>query len=251
MHDPLAVIATTPNKRDEARQLAHQYQLAYIQSNEANLYRYLLVIDSNYIGLQDTAKKKFLPFKIDFLSKQFLYRIKHASFKSELIGKAMGIKPRHHPFIVDATAGLGRDSFILAVLGYRVVMLERSPIVYLLLKDALKRGEQSLKPIIEHLTLYHTDSIAWLTSNHTQPEIIYLDPMFPKREKSASVKKEMIILQNLLTNDDNMNDLFKLALTCASHRVVVKRPRLAANMMDVPPSFSLTGKNSRFDIYLV
>lgn len=257
MHDQIAIVANTVDKIQEAKNLAQQYGINYIQPSETKLYPYLLVIDKNYIGLQDTRDKKFLPFRIDFYSKQFLYRIKHATLKSEVIGKAMGIRPRDNPYILDATAGLGRDSVILAALGYHVTMLELSPIIYLLLHDALKRGmlHDELKQILNRLSLINIDAKEWMKnlecSQSNAPDIIYLDPMFPKREKSASVKKEMVILQNLLTNDGNFQDLLSLALTCAKHRVVVKRPRLAAKIMDFAPSFSLTGKSSRFDIYLV
>jgi len=107
--------------------------------------------------------------------------------------------------------------------------------------------------VITRLNLVQADSIDWLKglSSSQQPDIIYLDPMFPERKKSASVKKEMAILHNLQLNDDNDQHLLEAALSCANKRVVVKRPRLADNLSAFAPNFSLTGKSSRFDIYLV
>jgi 16S rRNA (guanine1516-N2)-methyltransferase len=192
-----------------------------------------------------------VPLRIDFLSDKLLYRITQASLRKELLARAIGVHPRENPTIVDATAGLGRDSFILAALGYNVTLLERSPTLHNLLSDALLRAKThpDIAPIIDRMHLIQADAIEWLP---TQPpfNVIYLDPMFPERKKSASVKKEMIFLQNLIGKDTDSLPLFELAITCATHRVVVKRPRLAANISQNKPNFSLIGKSSRFDIYL-
>lgn len=189
---------------------------------------------------------------IDFTSGRLTHRRKQASLRKELLARAMGASPKDNPFIVDATAGLGRDSFILAALGFQVTMIERSDAVYSLLEDGLARGRQEadIAPIIERLVLIHADANLWLRDQPLKPDIIYLDPMFPERKKSASAKKEMVILQELLGKDDNVQDLFHTALGCAKKRVVVKRPRLAANIAEREPNFSLKGKSSRFDIYL-
>jgi 16S rRNA (guanine1516-N2)-methyltransferase len=103
------------------------------------------------------------------------------------------------------------------------------------------------------MTLIKTDAINWLADNaiNTRPDIIYLDPMFPARQKSAQVKKEMVLLQRLLPPEQDTLSLFRQALACAAKRVVVKRPRLASNLADQAPSYSITGKSSRFDIYVV
>lgn len=191
------------------------------------------------------------PFHIDFLSDKMLYRISQASLRKELLARAIGLRPRENPTIVDATAGLGRDSFILAALGYNVTLLERSPALYAMLSDALQRAKAHPKTagIVDRMHLIHADAIEWLP-RQAPFNVIYLDPMFPERKKSALVKKEMIILQDIIGKDADSIHLFELAITCATHRVVVKRPRLAANISQIKPNFSLTGKSSRFDIYL-
>jgi 16S rRNA (guanine1516-N2)-methyltransferase len=187
---------------------------------------------------------------IDFTSGKMRYRLKRASLKSELLAKALGCKPRDNPTIIDATAGLGRDSFILASLGFKIIMLERSPIVHAMLAEALKRAadDPEVGPIVERLTLIQADAIEWLPHHH--PDVVYLDPMFPEKKKSASSKKEMAFLQELLGTDDNSPALLQAALTCGAKRIVVKRPRLAEEIEGPTPSFSLKGKSSRFDIYL-
>jgi len=191
------------------------------------------------------------PFHIDFLSDKLLYRISQASLRKELLARAIGLHPRENPTIVDATAGLGRDSFILAALGYKVTLLERSSTLYNLLADALTRAKAHPQTanIVDRMHLIHADALEWLPKQ-TSINVIYLDPMFPERKKSASVKKEMVILQDIIGKDTDSMHLFDLAITCATHRVVVKRPRLAANISQIKPNFSLTGKSSRFDIYL-
>ncbi len=195
-----------------------------------------------------------MPIYIDFLSGKVAYRAKRANRRNELLARAINISPKENPLIVDATAGLGRDSFILATLGYEVILLERSPELYTLLADALNRAKTNpdTAPIIERMTLIHTDAKEWLVAKKypRQPDVIYLDPMFPERKKSASVKKEMLILQELLGTDSDSAMLFEVAIDCAKRRVVVKRPRLAENITARAPDYTLKGNSSRFDIYL-
>lgn len=252
----LAVSTTDVIHLEAAKQLAKHLDLPYIAKplgDEANGYDFILVFTPSYLGLQPTRDKKFQPFYIDFNSGKLSYRRNHASLKQEMIAKAMGIKPKDQGRIVDATAGLGRDAFILASLGFNVTMIEQSPIIGVLLEDALNRASkiQELANIVANLALIKGDSINWLPAHAGEYDVIYLDPMFPVRQKAASIKKDMQILQNLLPTSNNYQDLFKIAMTCAKKRVVVKRPRLAPNFCEHAANFSLMGKSSRFDIYLI
>lgn len=192
--------------------------------------------------------------QIDFLQGKLRYRSDRAGLRSELLARAMGVKPKDKAFIVDATAGLGRDSFILASCGFEVTLLERSEVLYQLLNDALLRAKDELPDIIGNMRLIHADSIEWLKNQpiDRQPDVIYLDPMFPERKKSASVKKEMVFMQELLGKGDDQDYLTLLdtALTHAKRRVIVKRPRLAPKIGEKAPNFSLNGKSCRFDVYL-
>lgn len=254
LNKKIAVASLNSEKNEEAKNLARNLDLHYLADlKEMKQFDYLLMLSTRFLGLYHTADKKLTPFYIDFSTGKIFYRHQHALFRNELIAKAMGVKPKDKPFIVDATAGLGRDSFILATLGFDIVLLERSPILYSLLMDAMTRAEKTtnLLPVITRMHLILTDAREWLLSSvHQRPDIIYLDPMFPKRKKSAAVKKEMRILQELLSDEGDTGELFNLSLSCAAKRVVVKRPRIAENMNDQKPDYSLTGQNSRFDIYL-
>lgn len=251
----LAVASTNETQDEAAKQIALKLNLFFIGRPNFPLtidYDYLLLVTPHYLGLQKISARTFRPFYIDFTSGTMLYRLRKATLHNELIARAMGKKPKDNPLIIDATAGLGRDSFILAALGFQVTMLERSPILYLLLKDGLDRAGkiQEFSGIVQHLTLICDDAKKWLQHTSQKPQIIYLDPMFPERKKSASVKKDMQILQDLLGKDHDSEALFSIAKSCASERIVVKRPQFAPNIKEIAPNYSLSGKNNRFDIYL-
>jgi 16S rRNA (guanine1516-N2)-methyltransferase len=249
----LAVFTSETTQLAAATLLAKQLSLPLITTlpdNMAAHYDYLLIFTSHYLGLHKTTEKKQSPFYIDFLSQSLLYRRKEASLRNELLARAMGVSPNKNPTIIDATAGLGRDSFILASLGFKLTLLERSPVIYALLQNALERAQADpqLSTLIQRMQLIHADANDWLTDK--QADIVYIDPMFPERKKSAAVKKEMVILQQFLGVDDQTDTLLAKALTCATYRVVVKRPRLADVLKGQKPNFSLSGKTSRFDVYL-
>lgn len=248
----IAISTTETTLIDQARQLAAQLRLDFVDNPHTHSYSYLLILTPTHLALQKTDDKKLKPFYIDFLSGKIRYRYQQASRRNELLAKALGVSPKEQPMIVDATAGMGRDSFILASLGYNVTMLERSPIVHALLSDALARAQQApeVASIANRLSIIHIDAIHWLQHPPKTPDVVYLDPMFPEKQKSASSKKEMVILQDLLGGDPDASQLFIAAQTCGAKRIVVKRPRLAEKIVDQEPNFTLSGNSSRFDIYL-
>ncbi len=192
--------------------------------------------------------------EIDFIGGAIGYRRKYGNNRKSLLAKAVGIKSGKKPFIFDATAGLGRDSFIFALLGCKVQMAERSPIIADLLEDALEKAAkyQETSEIISRISFFKGDACDWLKNINEDelPDIIYLDPMFPERKKSSLVKKEMRILKNIVGDDNDIDRLFFMSLSKANKRVVVKRPRTAPFLSDKEPSYSLKGKSGRFDIYM-
>ena len=235
-----------------AENLAKQLNLPLTAYGDTK-FDLLVVVTDHYLGLDIPAAQWKQPFYIDFSQAQLRYRQQHASFKSEHIARAMGCKPEDQAVIVDATAGLGRDSFILASLGYSVILIEQSQLIFLLLENAYQRSLQQvdLQTIFARWKLYNCSAETFL-STYTHPiDIVYLDPMFPERTKSAAVKKDMQILQQLALATSDAEALFNLAISCARKRVVVKRPRLSNFITATKPNFSLTGKSTRFDIYLV
>lgn len=245
----IAVFAVTADLQPAAEILAQQLKLPFTRQYDA-AYSYLLMLTPEYIGLQKMGDKSS-PVYVDFASPKMQIRQQQASTRQEALARAFGIKKNHPAQVVDATAGLGRDSFILATLGVEVILLERSPIIYTLLQDGIARAHQqpALKLTMEKLQLRQTDAIAWL-KNTKQADFIYLDPMFPLRKKSALVKKEMRFFHDIVEDKNDAEALIQTAIACATKRVVVKRPRLADFLAQCSPDFSLLGNSSRFDVYV-
>jgi 16S rRNA (guanine1516-N2)-methyltransferase len=197
---------------------------------------------------------------INFLDPTLVFRITHSSGKNQLIAKAVGIKSAYKPPVLDATAGLGVDAMILACLGCEVRMIERSPVIGTLLADALERLQEARRnkkapflPTNFCLKLTVTDAIDYIKnfSGAKKPDVIYLDPMYPERKKSALGKQKMRLIKEVVGEDLDAPQLLEAALQLATKRVVVKRPRLAP-----PLSSSHTidivfkGNTSRYDVYL-
>ncbi len=206
------------------------------------------------LGLVYYDQQDMTPVIIDFVSGKTAYRRKYGHAGGETISKAVGLKKGHRPNVVDATAGWGRDAFVLATMGCRVHMIERSEVIAKLLEDGLRRAEQDEKIgtlIKNNLSLICGESLREILHTPFEPEVIYLDPMFPHKEKSALVKKDMRMLQEVVGRDDDAGELLKLALTIATNRVVVKRPFYADFLGDVEPHTSIKTKKYRFDIYLI
>ena len=215
---------------------------------------YCLQMSDAQLQLLDQDEPDIAPVCIDFLSGKTAYRRKYGHVGGEAISKAVGIKKGHRPNVVDATAGLGTDAFVLATMGCRVHMIERSELIAKLLKDGLRRAEQDKKigtMIKEKLSLTCGDSRQELLQVPFLPDVIYLDPMFPQKDKSALVKKEMRMLQDVVGQDTDADELLNLALTMAIQRVVVKRPAYAKFLAGITPHTSIQTKKHRFDVYLI
>lgn len=219
---------------------------------------YALKIDGDdiYITPYLNSDLKLSPLRADFISKKNKYRHMKISRKNELLSKAVGLKPRIYPHIIDATAGLGVDSFILAALGCHVTMCERSPIMQTLLESGLKRGinDSELKDTIQRMRLIKDDYYHFIKENY-DPEnnnfdVIYLDPMFPRRSKSAAVKKDMQYMQVLLDEVIDLQKLFESAHEYATYRVIIKRPKNAPLISNANRTYSVSGKAIRFDVYI-
>jgi len=192
---------------------------------------------------------------VDFIGGAVGHRHRFGGGRGQTIAKAVGLKGGNNPRVVDATAGLGRDAFVLASLGCHVTMIERSAVVAALLEDGLARAADDLDVggwIRERMHLIHADAVAWMDSldESDLPDVVYLDPMFPHKQKSALVKKEMRLLQKLLGFDEDEAALLDAALRIARKRVVVKRPDFAHPLAQRKPSMAIKGKKHRFDVYV-
>ena len=192
------------------------------------------------------------PVRVDFVEGAVAHRRLFGGGSGQMIAKAVGIQPGVRPLVLDATAGLGRDAFVLAELGCAVRLIERQPVIAALLEDGLARAmaDPEVAPIVGRMHLRFGNAIELMQAWPDEvPQVIYLDPMFPHRDKSALVKKEMRLFRPLAGADDDAPALLAAALALATHRVVVKRPRKAPTIAGVQPGYALEGKSSRFDIY--
>lgn len=219
-------------------------------------YPAVLVLDAHGLGLQALEKPLPGPVHVDFAGGTLGWRRQHGGGRGEMIAKACGVKKEATPRILDATAGLGRDALILASLGCELLLCERSPVVSALLRDGLQRAAtvQELQAVMARMELLPGDALGvfrQLSETGRRPDVICLDPMFPHRQKSALVKKDMRIFREVVGEDMDADALLEPALALAQKRVVVKRPRHAPFLSGKKPDMDISGESSRFDIYLL
>ena len=195
---------------------------------------------------------------IDFIKGNLAHRQQFGGGRGQAIAKAIGLKSGITPSVLDATAGLAGDAFILATLGCPMTLIERSPVIFALIENAVERASLNEKftPILNQgFKLINQDAIDYisdrLTSKDTSPDVIYIDPMYPDRKKSALVKKDMQILQRLHDKDEQASELLETALLYTRKRVVVKRPVHAETLNDRKPSTCIKSKKTRYDVYTI
>ena len=239
------MVSTNANTA-QLKELAEQWL-----SDHAEL-PFTLVIRNHQLELKKTDEPKLGTIAVNFVSGAMAHRRQFGGGRGEAIAKAVGVKGKYLPTVVDATAGLGRDAFVLASIGCQVTMFERHPVVAALLADGLDRAYQD--PTIgqllqKQLRLIYNSSLHGLSLYQDKPDVVYLDPMFPHRQKSALVKKEMRIFQQLVGNDLDAEELLEPARRLAKKRVVVKRPDYAPFLANQKPTAEIKTKNHRFDIY--
>ena len=244
---PVSVVALATEYEEEARGWAKRLELPFAVDSDS-----VLQLGSEGLQLSIRAADASGPIRVDFVGGAVAHRRQFGGGSGQMIAKAVGIQPGVRPVVVDATAGLGRDGFVLASLGCDVTLIERQPLIAALLEDGLLRARDDsvVGPIIARMRLLPGNAIELMRAwNGPVPQVIYLDPMFPHRDKSALVKKEMRLFRPLVGDDDDAPALLDAALALASHRVVVKRPRKAPAVGGVVPGYVLEGNSSRFDIY--
>ncbi len=191
--------------------------------------------------------------KVDFLSGPVAHRRKFGGGRGQALPKAIGMKGNSPINVIDATAGLGRDAFLLASLGATVTLIERSPEMHNLLAQGLEQAkyhDAETATIISRMTLLHGDAKDLLPE--LSPEIILIDPMHPERKNSALVKQELRQIRQIVGTDDDAIKLMQIALACAKKRVVLKWPQKADPMVGLkPPSHQIVGKSTRYDVFMI
>ncbi|WP_459868667.1 class I SAM-dependent methyltransferase [Endothiovibrio diazotrophicus] len=215
-------------------------------------FTHLLLYSRERLELRSVSPKAPGPVYADFVGGKVGYRHRHGGGRGQPIAKAVGLRKGAAPGVLDATAGLGRDAFVLASLGCAVTLVERSPVVAALLRDGLRRAQNDPEAaaVVVRMALVEEDAVEAMARLAGRFEVVHLDPMYPHRDKSALVKKEMRLFRDLVGEDPDADRLLAAALACAAKRVVVKRPRGAPPLADRPPNHTVESKTTRYDVYL-
>jgi 16S rRNA (guanine1516-N2)-methyltransferase len=252
----MRIVCVSNSATSSLSALALQLDIPLLASSEdIQSYDYFIVMNNDVLQLCPVDKHRGGPLLVDFQSASTEYRRTTSGIKQD-IAKAVGCKPAYRPRVLDVTAGLGGDAFILASVGCDVSLLENNGLVYALLADGIKRAEQSGSDVAvivnERLHLLaQQDACDFLKATTDVFDVVYLDPMFPERQKSAKVKKAMQYFHDVVgCYHEQESELFFAAMQNALHRVVVKRPKLAPLLANQAPSYQVKGKSVRYDIYL-
>ena len=201
---------------------------------------FLLVVSEDLIYLKKGLTGTSKPIYCDF------YKWSKDTKKNNLVRAMRGLPKQG--VIIDATAGFGRDALILSSLVERVILIERVPWVSALLIDGLKNTRELL-PYLSNMQVICSDSKKYLLNLKFKPDAIYLDPLFKNMGKSKA-KREVQALRDLTTHS-NEEELLEVALNKAKDRVVVKRHKKVKNLAGIKPTFSLTGRVVRYDVYSI
>ena len=191
--------------------------------------------------------------KCSFIEGPILHRLKYGKGRGQNLAKAVGMKSNKNRNIIDATAGLGYDSFILASLGANVTLIERSEKIYKLLQDGISEGMLyggEISKIIGRMSLIYGDSKNILPQ--LSPEVILIDTMYKDRKKSALVKNDMRLVREIVGTDSDYTELIEVAFKFALNRVVIKQPRYAEPLKEIKEcSHQILGKTIRYDVHMV
>ncbi len=180
-------------------------------------------------------------------------RIKRTGVGSELLIKAAKIKDSAGDLTaIDATAGMGDDSFLLAAAGFHVDMYERNPIIFELLSDTVRRAADTPETakIAANMRVHFGDSITAMRELESGYDVILLDPMFPAKQKSSLAKKKLQMIQHLESPCADEEEMFSAAVGAKPKKLVVKRPPKGAYLAGHKPDYSIKGKAVRFDVYM-
>lgn len=216
---------------------------------------YSLFVTETHLELVYTERAVRHRVFVEFLRGSLRYRCQKGGGKNQAIARAVGLKAyKNQITILDATAGLASDAFLLAYLGCRVDLVERSPVIAALVEDGMRRARENGEMVgvvgRMHLTLADAKEVLYKLKRENYPDVIYLDPMFPTNNKNALTKMEMRIIRDIVGKDLDAEELMIPALLKARKRVVVKRPRVAPALQGAIPNFSIEGKRNRYDVYL-
>jgi 16S rRNA (guanine1516-N2)-methyltransferase len=232
-----------------ARALARRLVLPLIESPAVAEVEYVLGFDGERLELRQASDRPGRGIAAEFSSID-LRRGSASLSKRQPLARAIGSRART---IVDATAGLGHDSALLAAMGFEVMAIERSPVIAALLETGLewaRRATAFRDAIAGRLQLLVGDAREILPALRPTPDVVYIDAMFPpKRKSSALAKKSIRLVRAMVGDDDDAAELVFVARAHARQRVVVKRPTEAEPLAGTP-TMSHSGKLVRYDVYV-
>jgi len=246
--EKIGIRADLWDEPEQAQLMAERLALPLLLDDDAALL--LMTHQNGRLEITQPGKRAPGPVFIDFVSGRSAHRRQFGGGRGQPLARALGLKGGKKPTVIDATAGLGRDAFVLATLGCQVTLIERSLVIAALLEDGLQRALQDgeTAEIASQMQLLQGDA-ALLITEQACPDVIYLDPMYPESGKKAQVKKEMQLFRQLVGPDLDSEALLEVALAHALKRVVVKRPAKATPLDGPQPSASVSSPNTRYDLY--
>ncbi len=245
--DISTLVLSSDNNTDYIQSLIQQFNFTLVDIKPDQTQ---LIYDGDKLAIHTPDLGK--PIFIDFLAGKNAHRQQFGGGRSQPLAKAIGLNKGKSPTIIDATAGFGRDAFVLASLGCQVTLIERHPWLAAVLQDGLHRAQQEAESSAHNMYFIHANAPDYLNqlSDADKPDVIYLDPMYPSREKSALVKKDMRLLHQLVGEDIDSNTLFTAAQQAVHQRVVVKRPTGASWLGEQKPHTQIESKTTRYDLYI-
>ena len=241
MNDKIVVCIGKGGQKDMAESFSRRTGSPIV--NKPGNYLTIL-FDSSGVSLSGFG----LSYQGDF--ENMLHRVTNGRLQHEMLAKAVKTDQENLKAI-DATAGMGEDSLLLAACGYQVTLYEQNPVIAILLKDALRRAKKNtvLKDIVSRMQLVEGDSIEYLNKRLDPVDVIYLDPMFPGRQKSGLINKKLQLIQKLEPPCSEETALFDAAMAAQPSKIIVKRPLKSPYLDERVPSYSLKGKAIRYDCY--
>lgn len=224
-----------------AEEVAEKYQISYV-ANPKGIKKLISVYDS-HIAIKTPEYHK--EFYVDFLSYSLQNRL--PSLREEAIVKACGVKNKGAIKILDLTAGWGSDAFMLASSGANVTLVERDPIVFLLLEDGIRR---LLEVMPYGMQAINIDAMEYLDSYSLDFDVIYLDPIRKLQNSNAKNKKEMEMLRSIIQKDQHYENLLNKILTIPNKKVVLKLGKKEILESRLKPNFIIKGTNTKFLVFL-
>ena len=243
MKTPIAAYLGEGGQREMAESFARKNEIPLVSAPGEGL---TVVFDAKGVHLTGFG----MSYQGDF--EEMLHRVTEGRLAHEMLVRAAktgesGLRA------IDATAGMGEDSFLLAAYGYEVTLYEQNPVVAALLKDALRRAKRNplLREIAARMQLVQGNSMEFLRQGPANAELVYLDPMFPQRQKSGLIGKKLQLIQKLESPCSEEAELFDAALAAQPKKIIVKRPLKAPCLAGRTPGYSLKGKAIRYDCYVL